>query len=269
MKDEPQHAFMGRITEQMLNVLEVDYTLFRQEMSADQMTAAFARAKEAMQSGRQYAFVIAKDFFDPIENTYQNNFVLTREQAIREIISDVDDEDIVVSTTGKISRELYEQSIMVKGNHSQSFLTVGGMGHACMIAFGMAKERQEKRVYCLDGDGAICMHMGSLAFLGKQKPKNLVHICLNNDAHESVGGMPTASAGLAFAKTAAVCGYPAVYASDTLQGLQKFLADIKNRQELTFLEIKVGMQVRKDLGRPKETAVENKNCFMQYHGGKK
>lgn len=268
-RDEPQHKFMGRITEKMLDVLQIEYAVLKAGMSMDQVMHAFAEAKEAMGNCRQYAFLITKDFFDPQEYVYQNSYALSREQAVKEIISAVGDEDIIVSTTGKISRELYEQSLILKGHHKQAFLTVGGMGHASMIAFGIAKEQPEKRVYCLDGDGAVLMHMGSLAFLGKQKPDNLVHICLNNEAHESVGGMPTGCAGLSYAEAAAACGYPAVYSTGTLQKIKELFADIKGRRALTFLEIKTGIGSRPDLGRPKETAAENKSSFMQYHGGRK
>ena len=134
-----------------------------------------------------------------------------------------------------------------------------------MIAFGIAKEAKEKRVYCLDGDGAELMHMGSLAFIAKQNPNNLVHICLNNEAHESVGGMPTGCVGLSYAKVAETVGYEAVYCVDTMEELKQVLNDIKGKRKLTFIEIKVAMESRADLGRPKETAKENKNNFMKYH----
>ena len=142
------------------------------------------------------------------------------------------------------------------------------MGHASMIAFGIAENAKEKRVYCLDGDGAELMHMGSLAFIAKQKPQNFVHICLNNEAHESVGGMPTGCVGLSYAEVARTVGYEAVYYIDTMEELKQVLHDIKPERKLTFIEIKVSMQSRADLGRPKETAAENKENFMKYHGVK-
>lgn len=149
-------------------------------------------AAQKLKEGQQFAFVLKKDFLEIEEKSiYVNDNSLIREDVIAQIIESLDESDVVVSTTGKISREVYEQSDRINGSHAQDFLTVGGMGHASMIAFGIAENAKEKRVYCMDGDGAELMHMGSLAFIAKQKPQNFVHICLNNEAHESVGGMPT------------------------------------------------------------------------------
>ena len=181
-------------------------------------------------------------------------------------MSSIGTEDVIVSTTGKISREVYEQSERINGQHGQDFLTVGGMGYASMIAFGIAKERPNKRVYCLDGDGAALMHMGSLAFLGKEQPENLVHICLNNEAHESVGGMPTGCVGLEYAKVAEACGYSVIYVVDNPTELSRVIDEIKRERRLAFLEVRVSMDSRTDLGRPQESALENRIHFMEYHG---
>jgi len=264
-KDEPQHKFMGNITSEILDILNIKYAVLSKKMSLLEMDEAFANAGKTLNEGGQFAFIITRDFFEQEEQVeYENRYFLSREEAIREILSDVQEEDMIISTTGKISRELYEQSNMVKGHHKQCFLTVGGMGHASMIAFGVAKAKPDKRVFCLDGDGAVFMHMGSLAFLGKQKTDNLVHICLNNEAHESVGKMPTGCVGLNYAKVAQDCGYPITYTVETLEELRDVLASIRKEQKLTFLEVKVSLKSRSNLGRPKETAEENKNSFMQY-----
>lgn len=264
-KDEPQHQFMGEITPEILEVLNVQFRIISKKSSLSQLDAAFEDAKNTLHKGGQFAFIIAKDFFEPMkEEAYKNDYLLEREAAIREIVSNIREDDLIVSTTGKISRELYDQCNLMRGHHKQSFLTVGGMGHTSMIAFGIAKEVPQKRVYCLDGDGAIMMHMGCLAFLGKQKPQNFVHICLNNEAHESVGGMPTGGVGLEYAKAAVTCGYPVSYTVDTLEGLKDALTEIQCQKALTFLEIKVSIGSRNDLSRPTETARENKNNFMIY-----
>lgn len=267
-EDEPQHKFMGGITGKMLDDLQIGHYVLKAAMTDGEMMDACARAEAELSKGRQYAFVITKGFFD-MEGVCgcQNDCSLSREQAIREIVLSAEEEDVFVSTTGKISRELYELMEQIKGNHKQAFLTVGGMGHASMIAFGIAKEKPDRSVYCLDGDGAALMHMGSLAFLGKQKPENLVHICLDNGVHESVGGMPTGSSGLNYAKVAAACGYPAVHTAHTMSELKLLLADIRHSCVLTFLEVRVSIGARAELGRPRETAVENKHHFMRYLGG--
>lgn len=265
-KDEPQHKFMGSITTDILNVLDVKYEILSRKMTMEEISTGFNKAKSVLEQNGQFAFILKKDFLDNIASeAYKNNAQIIREDAIREIISNLSDDNIVVSTTGKISREVYEQSDMIREQHAQEFLTVGGMGHASMIALSIAKEKKEKRVYCLDGDGAAFMHMGNIAFIAKQNPSNLVHICLNNQAHESVGGMPTGAAGLQYAEIAKTCGYAKIYRVNHLEELQKVLIQIKNEYQLTFIEINVKIYSRENLGRPKESAEENKNNFMKYH----
>lgn len=268
-KDEPQHKYMGKITESLLDVLDIEHIVLGKELTEQEITDGFLRAAQRLEEGKQFAFVLKRDFLEIEEKgVYENNNSLVREEVIAQIIESLDDTDVAVSTTGKISREVYEQSDKIKGNHAQDFLTVGGMGHASMIALGIAQNAKEKRVYCLDGDGAELMHMGSLAFIAKQNPTNLIHICLNNEAHESVGGMPTGCTGLSYAKVAEAVGYELVYCIDTMEELKQILNDIKTKKALTFIEVRVSMKSRVDLGRPKETAAANKENFMKYHGVK-
>lgn len=268
-KDEPQHKYMGKITESLIELLGIEYMVLGGELLEHEVYDAFERASYALKEGKQFAFILKRDFFQGEEKSvYTNINSLIREDAIAEIITFLDDSDVVVSTTGKISREVYEQSNRIRGNHAQNFLTVGGMGYASMIAFGIAERLKGKRVFCIDGDGAMLMHMGNAAFIAKQNVQNLVHICLNNDAHESVGGMPTGCVGLGYARVAETVGYDAVYCVDTKTGLKQALSEARSRKKLTFIEVKVAMQSRADLGRPKETAFENKDNFMRYHGVK-
>ncbi|RKI43234.1 phosphonopyruvate decarboxylase [bacterium D16-51] len=267
-KDEPQHKFMGEVTCAMLDVLSIPYALLKKDTKEDEARRIFSDAKACLDAGKQFAVVAEPGAFEmPAAYGYKNSYSLIREKAIHEIVSGISESDIIVSTTGKISREVYEQCDIVRGHHKQVFLTVGGMGHASMIAFGIAKEKPEKRVYCLDGDGAALMHMGSLAFIGKQKTENLVHICLNNDAHESVGGMPTGCAGFGYAGAAEACGYPFTEEIWDMDSLRDAMGQVRQEWMLAFLEIKVSIDTREDLGRPKETPAENKKAFMEYLGG--
>lgn len=269
VKDEPQHRFMGEITCTMLKELAIPYAVIKKQMTEQELEAVLVQADHCMAEKKQFALVAEPGAFESDGIYLQKNFWnLVREEAVREILSGISEDDIVVSTTGKISREVYEQSDKLRGHHKQAFLTVGGMGHASMVAFGIAKEHREKTVYCIDGDGAVLMHMGSMAFLGRQQPRNMVHICLNNDAHESVGGMPTGCSGLDFAPVASACGYPYAEMVSDMAGLQQALCFIRQKQQLSFLEVKVSLKVREDLGRPKETAAENKEAFMEYHNKK-
>lgn len=265
--DEPQHKFMGRITETIFDTLEIEHTVISKETTEKELVAVLKTASEKLAANKQFAIIVKKGTFEERHGgTYQNKYPLIREDAIAAILKNLDPPDVVVSTTGKISREVYEQADIVNGQHQQEFLTVGGMGHASMIALGIADHMNNKRVYCIDGDGAVLMQMGCLAVIGTRKPKNLIHICINNNAHESVGGMPTGAAGMSYAGVAKACGYSRVYSVSSLNELNNALKDVKMTTETTFLEVKVALASRADLGRPKESAVENKNNFMKYHG---
>ena len=264
--DEPQHHFMGEITCTMLEQLMIPYGVLKTKTTVEEWEKIAKRAKGCLEKGQQFAIVVEPGAFETTNNYMgHNDWNFIREDAISQILSAISEDDIVVSTTGKISREVYEQSDKLRGHHKQVFLTVGGMGHTSMIAFGIAMERPDKRVYCIEGDGAVLMHMGSMAFLGKQKPDNLVHICLNNDAHESVGGMPTGCVGLDYAKIATASGYPVVEMVQDLRGLKAALSRMQQEKQLSFLEVKVALSTRDNLGRPKETAIQNKKMFMEYH----
>ena len=265
-KDEPQHRFMGEITRSILDVLEIPNVVLSADMTEEEITQIFEEAGRALLEHKQFAIVVKRDALETDDKiAYENSFTLCREEAISEIIKSVSPDDVIVSTTGKISREVYEQCDKIRGHHKQAFLTVGGMGHAGMIAFGIAQQAKEKKVYCIEGDGAVLMHMGALAFLAKQAPENFVHICLNNDAHESVGGMPTGAVGKEFYKVAGECGYQYAACVDSVEDLQKELQKIKEKKLPAFLEVKVKLGARVGLGRPKESAVENKEQFMGYH----
>lgn len=267
-KDEPQHKFMGKITRKMLGCLEIPHEIIDKNTTGEQIKEIFSKVSVLLNSKKQFALIVKKDTFEKSDGqNYENENTLCRENVISEIIKNIGENDLVVSTTGKISREVYEQSDRALGHHKPCFLTVGGMGHASMIAFGIAQSSPEKRVICIDGDGAVLMHMGGLAFIGQQKCDNLIHICLNNSAHESVGGMPTAAPDADIAKIAGACGYSDVAVVKTEDELNEFIKRIKNIDNLTFAEIKVANTSRDDLGRPKESAEDNAISFMNYLRG--
>lgn len=265
--DEPQHVFMGEITEDILKVLNIEYSIISADTKEDELCRILSKASELMSGNRQYAIIVKKDTFEKrAGQKYDNGYDFVREDAIKIILENLNEDDFLVSTTGKISREVYEEADKVCGQHMQEFLTVGGMGHASMIAVGIADNHPDRKVVCIDGDGAVLMHMGSLAFVGKCAHKNLIHFCINNEAHESVGGMPTGAVGQSYAEVAKVCGYQKVYATDNGDELKTILKEAWNEEGPVFIEIKVSMYSRDDLGRPKESAAENKKNFMKYHG---
>ncbi|BFN05008.1 phosphonopyruvate decarboxylase [Clostridium tetani] len=264
--DEPQHKFQGMITKELFELLNIKNEVISCNTTDEQLKTIFEVARNELNNNKQFAIIIKKGTFEKRGNkAHKNSYEILREDAIKEILKQIEVTDMIVSTTGKISREVYEQSDIILGGHKQNFLTVGSMGHSSMIALGLAKEHGNRRIYCIDGDGAVLMHMGSLAFIAKQNPNNLIHIVLNNDAHESVGGMPTCAVDVNIGNIARACGYPKVYHVYSLNELTTVLKKAKATNELCLIEIKVRLESRNDLGRPKESARENKENFMKYH----
>lgn len=262
--DEPQHIYQGAVTLKLLEDLEIPAFVIGPETTDEQARAAMEKFQAALKEGGDAAFVIRKGGLTYDQKAdYHNQYALRREEAIRQIAAAAG-EDPIVSTTGKASRELFEIRERAGQDHSRDFLTVGSMGHASSIALGIALHRPEKRVWCLDGDGAMLMHMGAMAVTGQSRPKNLVHIVLNNAAHESVGGMPTAAGGLDLPGLAKACGYPHAVTAAAEEELDAALQEAKARHELCFLEVKCAIGARPDLGRPTTTPQENKRAFMAH-----
>lgn len=256
IKDEPQHYKQGLLTLPLLDCINIKYKIFEDITDIDN---AYEYIKK---EGKPFALVIKKDTFEVTSiNKEESSNVLSREDAIIKIASKSDKQDIFVSTTGMISRELYEYR---KNNNMplQDFLMVGAMGHASSFAYAIAMEKKDRRVYILDGDGACLMHMGSLPVLASLGIDNIIHILLNNSAHDSVGGQPTIGDKINFSEIAKNCGYKQSYQVSTIEELDKALDNINGKS--CFIEVKVKKGNRKDLGRPKETPIENKKMFMEF-----
>lgn len=261
--DEPQHVYQGAVTLKLLEDLDIPAFVIGPETTDEQVRAAMEDFQAILKEGGDAAFVIRKGGLTYDQKAdYHNQYALRREEAIRQIAAAAG-EDPIVSTTGKASRELFEIRERAGQDHSRDFLTVGSMGHASSIALGIALHRPERRVWCLDGDGALLMHMGALAVIGQSRPNNLIHIVLNNAAHESVGGLPTAAGRLDLPAIAKACGYPHAATAETIEELDVALQEAKTRRELCFLEVKCAIGARPDLGRPTTTPQENKRAFME------
>lgn len=262
--DEPQHVYQGKVTLKLLEDMSIEFVIVSPDTTEAELKETMSRFRDLLKKGKQVAFVIRKGALtcsEPVQ--YRNFYSMTREEAIRHIVA-VTGEDPVVSTTGKASRELFEIREANHQSHQYDFLTVGSMGHASSIALGIAIQKPEQKVWCLDGDGALLMHMGSLAVIGQVQPKNLIHIVINNEAHETVGGMPTASSAVSLIQIAAGCGYTHAVSVDNFEALDAALKDAKNSEELMFLEVKCSLGARSDLGRPTTTALANKEQFMKF-----
>ncbi|MDE6920617.1 MAG: phosphonopyruvate decarboxylase [Lachnospiraceae bacterium] len=267
-QDEPQHIYQGKVTCELLEVMGVPFSVIDADTTAVQLKEILAEACAQFAENRQYAVVVRRGAFaKEQEFLWENGCHLLREHALKVILEKVYQQAFIVSTTGKISRELYEQSDVLYGAHDRLFMTVGGMGHASMIAYGMAQADPGKRIVCVDGDGAVMMHMGALGFLAKQAPKNMVHIVINNAAHESVGAVPTGYSGQTYAQIARECGYGNVYLVRTASELEAALSEVMRCRALSMIEVMVSLDARADLGRPRESAMENKIRFMEAYRG--
>ena len=265
--DEPQHVKQGKVTTGLLNVMGIDYTVLSKE--EDKAAKQIAKAVTYMQQTKEcYALVIEKDTFEPYSLNSQLstfNFQLSREEAIQTVAAALGEKDVIVSTTGMISRELFEYRVAMNQGHERDFLTVGSMGHASQIALGIALEKKDRRVWCFDGDGASIMHMGSMAIVAQKAPKNYVHVVFNNGAHDSVGGQPTVGLSIDLPAIAKAVGYKVVVSVSSKDELEKQLSTINSQLEgPVFIEIRVKKGNRKDLGRPTTTPIQNKEALMDF-----
>lgn len=243
VKDEPQHVKQGKITLSLFETMGIPATVVPDAGWQEVVSAAVG---QAVRESRPVALIVRKGLFDEYKLLDKKPDVsdLPRERAIEQILDRLPSDAVVVSTTGMISRELYETRLRRGEGHERDFLTVGSMGHALMIAVGIAKAQPNRKVVCLDGDGASIMQMGNMAIAGQSGCGNLTHLVLNNAAHDSVGGQPTVGGLIDLTAVAEACGY-------------------NTSGSPAFREVKVAKGARKDLGRPKERPQDNKKLFME------
>lgn len=262
--DEPQHIYQGEVTVKLLEDMDIKPFIIGKETTDEEVEAAMSEFKDILKSGKDVAFVIRKGALSYDEKVvYKNDNDMVREDIIKHIVA-VTGEDPIISTTGKASRELFETRVANGQSHKYDFLTVGSMGHSSSIALGVAINKPDQKIWCVDGDGAVLMHMGSMAVLGANKPNNLVHVVINNGAHETVGGMPTVAGSIDLVGVAKACGYPYAVKVDSFEALDSELKAAKERNELSLIEVSCSIGARDDLGRPTTTALENKENFMEY-----
>lgn len=264
IKDEPQHVYQGRVTVKLLDDMGIRSFVIGPETDEDSVKEAMRHFRKSFLEGRQAAFIIRKSALTYNGKVhYTNSNKMTREEIIRHVV-EYSGEDPIVSTTGKASRELFEIRESKNQSHRYDFLTVGSMGHSSSIALGIAIHKTGRKVWCIDGDGAVLMHMGAMAVIGANAPENLVHIVINNGAHETVGGMPTVAGNIELTGIAKACGYPSAVCADNEKDLDEALKRAKSSKELCLIEVKCAIGAREDLGRPTTTTLKNKQDFMEY-----
>jgi len=265
-KDEPQHVFQGEATLPMLDCMEIPYVVISGE--TDDLSCAANAFAQHINEGRSVAFVIKKGALQRESKVeYKSDATLSREEALETILSigsgaRSGGDDVYVCTTGKLSREVFEIREKQEKGHGSDFLTVGSMGHSLMIAYGIAAAKPERRVFCLDGDGAALMHMGSLAVVGAHMPVNLVHVVINNGAHETVGGLPTVGGSLDFSEVAKALGYRKGFRVASRSELIDAMKGLDDVEGPVFVEVICNLSSRSDLGRPTTTPIENRDELM-------
>ena len=265
VKDEPQHVKQGEVSETILKTLGIRYAVISDATSnIDELI--FNAVKHAKDNNEPYVILVRKGTFEPysLKTKIKTNFDLNREEAIIKSTELLSDSDIIVATTGKTSRELFEFRARNNQGHHRDFLTVGGMGHANQIALGIAIAKPNKTVYCFDGDGAALMHTGSLGIIGDLNLDNYKHIIFNNGAHDSVGGQPTVGFDISFRKIADGFNYKETFQIKTLNEFDKVFESFKNSSGPSVLEILVNKGARKNLGRPTISPRENKANFQLF-----
>ena len=261
--DEPQHIKQGAIQEKLLNTLEIPYEIIDNELkNYNLISKLIAKSKHEV---RPVALLIKKNTFSKFQTkkaTSNTSKLMLREKVLSEIMNSEIKNEIFIVTTGKTSREFYE----LRKNNSEvlnkDFLTIGSMGHCSQIALGVSLFNKND-VYCIDGDGSVIMHMGSLAINGTSNSKNFKHIILNNGSHESVGGQPTVGKKKNFSKIAKNTGYKEVKKISTYTELKKSIKWLNANEGPLLLEILIKNGSRENLGRPKESPFENKLNFMK------
>lgn len=266
--DEPQHVKQGKVTLSLLDTMGIKYEVLSKEESvvAKQVSHAVDYIRK---TNEVFALVIEKDTFEKYllaNNDAHTELTLSREEVIQTVAAAIGEKDVIVSTTGMISRELFEYRTQMNQGHERDFLTVGSMGHASQIALGIALEKTDRKVWCFDGDGACIMHMGGMAIVASKSPKNYVHVVFNNGAHDSVGGQPTVGLSISLPDVALAVGYKKAYSVSSMENLQEILQQIQDEEGPLFLQICVKKGNRKDLGRPTTTPVENKKALMEFLG---
>ncbi|MCK5846469.1 MAG: phosphonopyruvate decarboxylase, partial [Bacteroidales bacterium] len=264
-KDEPQHSAQGEQTIALLEAIKLPYIILSED-SEEALLQLNMAVLQIAQSSSPFALVVRKGVFEKytMTSSVEQKYALSREEVIKAIVDLQNGSELIVSTTGKTSRELFEYREQLEHSHDRDFLTVGSMGHASQIALGIAITKPNKEVVCIDGDGALLMHMGSMAIIGKTNPNNLIHIIINNGAHESVGGQATVGFDIDMPQIAKSCGYAYANVVSDIGSLKSAFIDARNSNGPSLIEVRVKVGSRADLGRPSIPPLSNKRKFMTF-----
>ena len=265
VKDEPQHSKQGKVQLKLLESMDIPYKIISKD--DDQFVMKISSAVEtAKNESRPAVLLIKKGTFEKYgkKSKRSDDQRMKREETLEIVLENLDDNAIVVSTTGKTSREIFEIREKRGQSHQQDFLTVGSMGHCSSIALGIALSKPDREVVCIDGDGSMLMHLGSLTSIASLKPKNFRHILMNNEVHESVGGQETAAKNIDLSAIVGAMGPSKMFKAATPAELKAKITDFMKCVGPSFLEVKIRPGSREDLGRPTIKPVNNKENFMGF-----
>ncbi len=265
VKDEPQHVKQGKVQLGLLDSINLPYDIISYD-AADWKQKIIKGVEISISENRPYAIIVKKGTFEKygvIEDKVETK-LMTREKALKILLKYIPTDAVIVSTTGKTSREIFE--IREKNNepHFKDFLTVGSMGHCSSIALGIALAQPKRKVICIDGDGALLMHLGALATIAKNQPNNFYHILMNNYVHESVGGQKTAINSIDVQGIVRSANYKNIIGIDTYNELSKNITNFFKNIGPGFLEIKLKPGSRTNLGRPTIKPIDNKRNLIEF-----
>lgn len=261
VKDEPQHVKQGRVMTQMIDAMDLPWSVLPKEDFEEDLEEV---VEMSVSCKTPYVLLVEKDTFAKFSAAGAKTSSLpSREEALIATLQAVGDGQVQVSTTGMLSRELFEYRRNSNTDASRDFLTVGGMGHCSSIALGIALKEKEREVWCLDGDGALIMHMGNLPVIAENAPKTFFHVIFNNGAHDSVGGQPTAIGVCNLPQMAKSAGYRAAWSVSALGEIAGKVSEMRGIGGPCLLELKIRPGSRSDLGRPAQTPQQSKDALMK------
>ena len=257
-KDEPQHIFKGKITKNLLKILEINYKVVNAESNINEV---LKEARHFLDKNKPVALLLQKNTFELDNRAFEvDNKLPKRKDALEAVVNKFDSNSLFISTTGKLSRELYE--LRNKNDETNDDLyIVGGMGHASAIALGLLQNINDRNIICLDGDGSVLMHTGNLSLLGSENYKNFIHVLFNNSSHESVGGQPNRYKYIDGQKMFESFGYKNTFSFSNLSDLQNL--NIEKLDGPIYIEISVQNSSDSNLMRPNKTPIQNKNNFIE------
>ena len=261
IKDEPQHKQQGKVTEKFLKLLGIEYQIYKDFNSPKAIQTLIMKATK---NKTPVALLLKEKYSSPTLGKNVNiikDIKLSRFNAIKTIKKSLHNNDIVISTTGKTSRELFLLQRKNKENYSDLFV-VGGMGHASAIALGILNSCVGKRVILLDGDGALLMHMGILSLLGKQNKNTFIHILLNNKVHDSVGGQPTSINNVDVKFLVKSMKYKFYKHAKTELSLFNYLKKISHQKSSHFVNVDIKAGSVSSLPRPTDPPIKNFQLFQ-------